>query len=142
MPAERTTMRQVREILRLKFSKEMPVREIARHVGIAPSTVRATLERFSGCGLAWPLSADLTDDRLEALLFKASGSKRGHRRQIEPDWEVIQRELKRKHVTLSIVWEEYIAANPGGYRYSCYVAAKLMWRMLVRCSIRPGDATY
>jgi transposase len=26
--------------------------------------------------------------------------------------------LKRKHVTLLIVWDEYIAANPGGYSYS------------------------
>ena len=25
---------------------------------------------------------------------------------------------KRKHVTLLIVWDEYIAANPGGYSYS------------------------
>src|SRR4051794_40781723 len=27
-------------------------------------------------------------------------------------------ELKRKHVALVIVWDEYIAANPGGYSYS------------------------
>jgi transposase len=26
--------------------------------------------------------------------------------------------MKRKHVTLLIVWDEYIAANPGGYSYS------------------------
>jgi len=31
---------------------------------------------------------------------------------------VIHRELKRKHVTLTILWEEYIAAHPDGYRYS------------------------
>lgn len=30
----------------------------------------------------------------------------------------MHRELKRKHVTLSILWEEYIASEPGGYRYS------------------------
>jgi transposase len=36
--------------------------------------------------------------------------------------------LKRKHVTVLIVWDEYIAANPGGYSYSRYVAARLMWR--------------
>jgi transposase len=29
----------------------------------------------------------------------------------------VHREMRRKHVTLSILWEEYIAANPGGYRY-------------------------
>jgi hypothetical protein len=30
----------------------------------------------------------------------------------------VHRELKRKHVTLTILWDEYIAENPGGYRYS------------------------
>ena len=46
MPAERTTMRQVREILRLKFVGDVPLREIARRVGVAASTVRATVKRF------------------------------------------------------------------------------------------------
>jgi len=31
---------------------------------------------------------------------------------------VIHRELKRKHVTLSILWDEYIEQHPDGYRYS------------------------
>jgi transposase len=33
-------------------------------------------------------------------------------------WPAVHRELKRKHVTLLIVWDEYVAANPGGYSYS------------------------
>ena len=33
-------------------------------------------------------------------------------------WPTVHRELKRKHVTLVIVWDEYIAANPGAYSYS------------------------
>ena len=35
MPAERTTMRQVREVLRLKFVGGVPTREIARRIGVA-----------------------------------------------------------------------------------------------------------
>jgi len=46
------------------------------------------------------------------------GTKRGHRRHAEPGWPTVHRELKRKHVTLVIAWDEYIAANPGGYSYS------------------------
>jgi hypothetical protein len=45
MPAERTTMRHVREVLRLKFVGGVPTREIARRIGVAASTVRATLLR-------------------------------------------------------------------------------------------------
>ena len=118
MPAERTTMRHVREIVRLKFVGGVPIREIARRVGVAPSTVRTTLERVEAAGLNWPLPEELTDAALEAKLFVDAGSKLGHRRQAEPDWASIHRELKRKHVTLSILWDEYIACDPEGYRYS------------------------
>ncbi|HEY6291643.1 MAG TPA: IS21 family transposase [Terriglobia bacterium] len=110
-------MRHVREVMRLK-NAGVKVREIARRVGAAPSTVRATLERFEAAGLCWPLPAELSDAALEAKLFAQSGTKLGHRRQPEPDWAMVHRELKRKHVTLSILWEEYIAGHPTGYRYS------------------------
>ena len=51
MPAERTTMRRVREVLRLKFVGDVPIREIARRVGVAASTVRTTIKRFQAAGL-------------------------------------------------------------------------------------------
>jgi len=50
----------------------------------------------------------MTDAMLEARLFANAGTKQGHRRLIEPDWAAIHRELKRKHVTLQILWDEYI----------------------------------
>ena len=50
MPAERVAMRQAREIIRLKFSANIPTREIARRLGLAPSTVRETLKRFEVIG--------------------------------------------------------------------------------------------
>ena len=118
MPAERTIMRHVREVLRLKFVGGVPIREIARRIGVAASTVRATIRRFQAAGLSWPLPEELTDAVLEAKLFADAGTKQGYRRRIEPDWASIHRELKRKHVTLSILWDEYVERNPEGYRYS------------------------
>lgn len=118
MPAERVAMRHAREIIRLKYSSNAPTREIARRLGLAPSTVRETLKRFDDAGLVWPLPEDMSDGDLEAALYSSRRSKRGHRRHLEPDWPAVHRELKRKHVTLTIVWDEYIAANPGGYSYS------------------------
>jgi transposase len=118
MPAERVAMRHVREIIRLKFSAGISTREIARRLGIAASTVRETLRRFEGAGLGWPLPDGMSDGDLEAALYANHGTKRGHRRHAEPDWPTVHRELKRKHVTLVIVWDEYVAANPGGYSYS------------------------
>jgi transposase len=49
----------------------------------------------------------MTDSALETALFAAAGTKQGHRRHGEPDWAEIHRELKRKHVTLTMLWDEY-----------------------------------
>jgi transposase len=117
MPSERLAMRRVRDVIRLKEAG-VGVREIARRVDAAPSTVRETLKRVATAGLTWPLPTGMTDAALEARLFANAGTKLGHRRHEEPDWADVHRALKRKHVTLSIVWEEYIAVHPGGYRYS------------------------
>jgi len=118
MPAERIAMRLVREILRLMAVEKLSVREAARRTGKAPSTVRAALGRCRAAGLNWPLPEELGDSELEERLYGKGGAKPGPARRAEPDWASIHRELKRKHVTLSILWEEYIAQRPDGLRYS------------------------
>jgi transposase len=125
MPMGRLAMRHVRDVMRLKAAG-LSIREIGRRVGAVPSTVRQTIRRFAAAGLSWPLADDITDAVLEERLFAGAGTKPGQRRRAEPDWAAIHRELKRKHVTLSILWEEYIASEPDGYRYSRYVAARFM----------------
>jgi transposase len=119
-------MRHVREVLRLKTAG-VSGNEIARRLNVAPSTVRLTLQRLAAAGLNWPLPAAMTDTALEALLFTAMGSKQGHRRHSEPDWAEIHRELKRKHVTLAILWDEYIERHPDGYRYSRFCELYRGW---------------
>jgi transposase len=134
-------MRHVRDVIRLK-SAGMPSREIARRVGTAPSTVRLTIRRFEASGLSWPLPDDVTDTVLEARLFAkaGSGSRQGQRRLAEPDWAAVHRELKRKHVTLSILWEEYIAGEPGGYRYSRFCELYRGWEGRLSVTMRQSHA--
>jgi transposase len=140
MPAERMSMRQVREVLRLRFVGGVPTREIARRIGVAASTVRATIERFQAAGLSWPLPEEMTDAALEAKLFAAAGTKQGHRRHVEPDWASIHRELKRKHVTLSILWDEYIERHPDGYRYSRFCELYRSWQAKLSVTMRQAHA--
>ena len=110
-------MRRLRDCLRLK-NTGISTREIARRVGIASSTVRLTLRRCEAAGIAWPLASDLTDALLEQRLFANSGTKQGTRCHEEANWAAVHRELKRKHVALAMLLEEYIERHPDGYRYS------------------------
>src|SRR3954447_6025360 len=139
MPAERIAMRQVRDVLRLNAAG-ISGNEIARRVGVASSTVRLTLKRLAAAGLGWPLPAEMTDAALEARLFTAAGKKQGHRRRTEPDWAAVHRELKRKHVTLQILWDEYIEQSPDGYRYSRFCELYRGWASRVPVTMRQSHA--
>jgi transposase len=139
MPAERTAMRQVRDVLRLKTAG-VAINEIARRVGVASSTVRLTLKRLAAAGLGWPLPPEMTDTALEEQLFTAVGKKQGHRRLAEPDWAAVHRELKRKHVTLQILWDEYIERDPEGYRYSRFCELYRAWAARLSVTMRQSHA--
>src|SRR5947208_12417046 len=139
MPAERIAMRQVRDVLRLNAAG-VSGNEIARRVGVASSTVRLTLKRLTVAGLSWPLPAELTDAALEEQLFTAAGKKQGHRRRAEPDWASVHRELKREHVTLQILWDEYIERQPDGYRYSRFCELYQSWVSRISVTMRQTPA--
>ena len=83
--------------------------------------------RFEQSGLAWPVLVEISDKELEVRLYGERDSKQGHRRQSEPDWPALNRELKRKHVTLQILWDEYIEAEPEGYKYSRFCELYRSW---------------
>src|SRR6202171_5237741 len=111
MPAERVAMRVVREVLRLTFAG-VSKREVARRTGLASSAGWGRIGRFQSLGLIWPLPETITNSDLEAKIYKSAGKKPGHRRIIEPDGASLHREMKRKHVTLSILWDGSIAPHP------------------------------
>lgn len=136
MPTRRVPMRRVREILRLHRDAGLSTREVAQRVGVAPSTMREMVRRFEQSGLGWPLPPELTDAVLEAKLYGPQGTRQGHRRQIEPDWAHVHRELKRKHVTLQVLWDEYIAEVPDGYRYSRFCDLYRSWEKRLPVTMR------
>jgi len=137
MPAERVSMRRVREILRLKFECDASDRAIAVAVAVARSTVQLCLARARAAGLSWPLPATLTDQGLEAMLFAPlGGSRPGLRHKTEPDWTTIHHELRRPGVTLWLLWEEYRAIHPDGYGYSRWCELYRSWEARLSPTMR------
>ena len=136
MPAERVSMRRVREILRLKHEGGASDREIARSLSVARSTVALTLERVAAAGLRWPLPTPLTDRVLEAMLYAGHGRQQGARRKAEADWAYVHHELRRPGVTLMLLWEEYRQREPDGYRYSRWCELYRAWESRLSPTMR------
>ena len=109
-------MRKIREVLRLYHAAGMSVRAIARSVKASPSTVGEYIRRAEVHGLGWPLPESLDDAELEHRLFPAPAPS-GTRRPL-PQWSEVHRELRRKGVTLALLWQEYKASHPEGLQYS------------------------
>jgi transcriptional regulator with XRE-family HTH domain len=119
MPAERVSMRQIREVLRLRFASELPQRAIAKSLGLSQGTVSGYLSRARAAGVSWPFAEDLDDAQLEALLFPPPPAIAADQRPM-PDWAWVHRELRRPNVTLALLWEEYRASAPDGFGYSWF----------------------
>ncbi len=118
MATKRLPMRQLRDILRLKFASGHSHRAIARSCSVGVGTVSEYVGRAKRAGLTWPLPEELDDTALEAKLFP-SRPESDSRRPL-PDVAQIHQELKRPGVTLQLLWLEYADVHTNGYRYSQY----------------------
>jgi transposase len=119
-------MRKIKEVLRLKWQNTCSKKQIARSCNISRSSVREYLKRAQDAGLTWPLDPELDDTAIENLLFPVSDAENCAERQM-PSMEYLFRELKRKAVTLQLLWYEYKQTNPEGYQYSQFCNLYRKW---------------
>ena len=130
-------MRKIRETLRLHFDGGLGQRPIARCLNISRTTVGDYLHRARIAGLSWPLPAALTDQQLYSLLFpSASAAPAATASRPAPDCAYLHTELKRKGVTLMLLWEEYLGEHPQGYRYSHFCEIYRQWARTLKISMR------
>ena len=137
-------MRKVRQVLRLAWEAGLKKREIARSLSLSPTTVGEYLRRAEGAGLSWPLP-EQDDSQLEARLFPTLPRGKKDRRPL-PDWPEVHRELKRKGVTLALLWEEYKAIHPDGLQYSQFCDRYRVWSgkldLVMRQNHRAGEMLF
>lgn len=125
MAQSRLPMRKIRDVLRLSAAG-LSKRQIAASLGIGPTAAGACLRRAQRAGIGWPLPDDLDDDALERRLYPPVATPVADWRTL-PDWPTVHRELRRKGVTLQLVWEEYRAVHPDGYGRSWFCELYRAW---------------
>ena len=122
---KRLPMRKIRDVLRLS-AEGLSTRQIAASLAIGRTTLRGYLDRATELGLGWPLPAEMSDTDLERCLFHRA-HQNTQRIETQPDWSYIHRELRRKGVTLSLLWEEHRSDHPEGYGYSRFCELYTRW---------------
>lgn len=116
MSRKRVTMRKIKEVLRLASLGGLSERDIGRATNLKKSTVRDYLVRSRQAGLTWEQASEQEETEIELRLFPSTDLSGG--RKAVPDWGSIHRELRKKGMTLELLWEEYRERHPNGYGYS------------------------
>lgn len=106
-------MLKAREILRLKHEVGLSLREIGQACNCGKTSVSEVLGRAVKVGITWPI--ELTDKQLMSALYPPLESKT---LSIEPDMTYVFSEMKKKNVTLMLLWEEYKVKHPTGIMYT------------------------
>ena len=111
-------MRRIRETLRLHLQAGLSYNEVARALKISKSVVGKYVLLARVAGVDWPVAEGLSDETLEARLYRPPVPRSSH--QLALDFGLIHQQLKRAGVTLMLLWEEYASANPLAYKYTSF----------------------
>ena len=72
MPAARSSMRKIKDVLRLKYEADLSCRQIAASLKLSVGVISKYTQAAEAAGLSWPLPAGLDDTTLEAPMFRLS----------------------------------------------------------------------
>ena len=97
-------MTNYRKILEL-HSEGYSQRSIESSVRSSHQTVRAVLDRAAELNITWPLDDDVTNEMLDELFWGKRNSSPAPYAVI--DFDYIHKELSKKGVTLTLLWQEY-----------------------------------
>ena len=135
MPAERVSMRKIREVLRLTHALGMSRRLVGEATGIGKTAVGEYVRRAAVAGLSWPIPDGIDDAELERRLFPPADAGSSAART-DPDWSHIHAEMKRRGVTLALLWQEYRGEHAEGYAYSWFCERYSDWRKRITPTMR------
>ena len=132
-------MKKIRDVLRLTFELEMSRRRVNEATGIGRTAVTDYVQRAGAVGFGWPLPDGLDDTEHERRLFPLADASQTLA-STEPDWAVVHAEMKRRGVTMTLLWQEYRIEHGQGYAYSWFCERYRDWKKCVSPTMRQHHA--
>lgn len=137
-------MTNYRRILEL-YSQGYSQRNIEASVHSSHQTVKAVLDRAHELHIVWPLDDDVTNEMLDEMLY--GERKNGLKAYAAINYAHIHRELSKKGVTLTLLWQEYCetayANGETPYMSTQFGDKYRRWARVTKATMRvthkPGD---
>jgi transposase len=126
-------MRNIREVLRLGLACGVGSRDIGRSLRVSHSSAQKYIRIAREAGLDWSKIAAMSDESLERL---ARGAPLRTATKPMPDYAYVHREMKKKGVTLELLWQEYKEAHPEGYQETQFREYYHTFTKTLRLSLR------
>lgn len=108
-------MRKIKDVLRLKLDARLSHQQIATALGISKGVVTKYVGLAAAAGLDWSMVQEADESALERRLLTGPECPRDH---VQPDYGRLHHELRRKGMTLMLLWEEYRADYAERHTYS------------------------
>lgn len=144
MAGKRKTMEQIRNILRQKINGTS-IRAIVRHTRVSRNTIKGYIRMIEANGFSLQKALELDDEALMGLLYEpyrppSVETRHTHFQEKLPLYAI---ELKKRHVTRQLLWEEYRQEFADGYGYTrfCHHLNEYIGKKDVTAifSHRPGE---
>ncbi|MBI2119229.1 MAG: winged helix-turn-helix transcriptional regulator [Elusimicrobia bacterium] len=129
MAKERLIMKKIREILRLGLSFGLSYRQIARSCKVSRTAVSEYVKKAEAAGvLSWSEIEGMSEEELKKKLKLSKELVNVKAIKPIPEYAKIQEELRNKHVTLILLWQEYKEQYSDGYEYVQYCNLYRAWK--------------
>ncbi|MEE9354810.1 MAG: IS21 family transposase [Methylococcaceae bacterium] len=136
MATKRLSMRQLREILRLRLHTKLSMRQIRDSLRLSLGAIQKVVNKAEDLGLHWEAIEPLDDQQLALKLYPPVNAAAASKNQL-PDWLEVYQELKRKGMTKQLLWEEYAQQYPDrSFSYAHYCLLYRSWLKKQKRSLR------
>jgi transposase len=143
---KRLPMRKAKEVLRLKWDLQRSHRDVCRSLGVSVGAVTGALARAKAAGFDWPAVRELSEEALEAALYKRLEGVPVQAARPPPDCAAIEAERHKPGVTLALLHQEYREQHPDGYGYTQFCEYYRRWAstrgLTMRMEHKAGDKLF